>query len=31
VNWLWEEDPDPLAALAKIVGPDLLIEVIRQA
>lgn len=30
VDWLWEEDPDVLAALAAIVGPDALMRALTQ-
>lgn len=29
VKWLWQKDPNPLSALAHVVGPDKLIEAIR--
>lgn len=30
VEWLWAEEPNPLAALAEIVGPDQLIRAIQE-
>ena len=30
VNWLWEQDPDALAAFAAIVGPDAVIRALKK-
>jgi Uma2 family endonuclease len=31
VDWLWEDDPDVLAALAAIVGADTLVQALKQS
>lgn len=30
-SWLWEPDPDPLLALAEVLGPEAFIEALRRA